>query len=76
MQNPTKLKQYRTTLYNKLKDILDANNTEGEWERIKEAIKQMRQIEVKQTQNRTPRNERWDEECRQYIKKKIKARSK
>ena len=38
MQNPIKLKQYRTTLYNKLKDIPDANNTEGEWERIKEAI--------------------------------------
>jgi 5-methylcytosine-specific restriction endonuclease McrBC regulatory subunit McrC len=34
MQNPTKLRQYRT-LYNKLKDIPDANKTEGEWDRIR-----------------------------------------
>jgi hypothetical protein len=74
-QNPAKLKQYRTTLYNKLKDIPDANNTEGEWERIKEAITDAAN-EVIQTQTRTPRNEWWDEECRQYIKKNNKARSK
>jgi hypothetical protein len=75
MQNPAKLKQYRTTLYNKLKDIPDANNTEGEWERIKEAITDAAK-EVIQTQTTTPRNEWWDEECRQYIKKKNEARSK
>jgi hypothetical protein len=38
IQNPTKLKQYRTSLHNKLKDIPDANNTEEEWKRIKDAI--------------------------------------
>lgn len=32
--------------------------------------------EVIQTQGRTPRNEWWDEECRQHIKKKNEARSK
>ena len=75
MQGPTKLKQYRTILYNKLKDIPDATNAEGEWERIKEAVTDEAN-EVIQTQTRTPRNEWWDEECRQYIKKKNEARSK
>jgi hypothetical protein len=32
--------------------------------------------EVIQTQNRTPRNEWWDEECSQCIKRKNKARCK
>ena len=52
-----------------MKDISDANNTEGEWERIKEAITDAAN-EVIQTQTRIPRNEWWDEESRQYIKKK------
>jgi len=30
--------------------------------------------EVIQTKGRTTRNERWDEECRQHIKKKNEAR--
>jgi hypothetical protein len=32
--------------------------------------------EVIHTQNRTPRNEWWDEECRQYINRKNEARGK
>ena len=32
--------------------------------------------EVLQTQSRPPRNEWWDEECKQHIKKKNEARSK
>jgi hypothetical protein len=55
-QNPNKLKQYRTSLHNKLKNIPDMNNIEEEWERIKEAIMDAAN-EVIQTQSRTPRNE-------------------
>jgi hypothetical protein len=32
--------------------------------------------EIIQTQSKPPRNEWWDEECREYIKKKNEARSK
>jgi len=74
-QNPSKLRQYRTSLHNKLKNIQDTNNIEEEWERIKEAITDAAN-KVIQTQSKTPRNERWDEECRQDIKKKNDARSK
>jgi len=58
-----------------LKNIPDTNNIEEEWERIKEAITDAAN-EVIQTQSRTPRNEWWDEECRQHMKKKNDARSK
>jgi post-segregation antitoxin (ccd killing protein) len=65
MQNPIKLRQYRTSLHNRLKVTPDSNNAE----RIKEAIT-VAANEVIHTENRTPRNECWDEECRQYIKRK------
>ena len=42
---------------------------------MKEAITDAA-CEVTQTQSRPPRNEWWDEECRQHIKKKKEARSK
>ena len=75
MQNPIKLRQYRTLLHNKLKDIPVLHKVEDEWERIKEAITEAA-TEVIQTQNRTPRNEWWDEECRQCIERKNEARGK
>jgi hypothetical protein len=74
MQNPIKFRQY-TSLHNKLKAIQYINNIDEEWERIKELIMEAAN-EVIQTQNRTPRNEWWDEECRQCIKRKNKARCK
>jgi len=58
-QNPSKHRQYRTSLHNKLKNITDMYNTDKEWERIKEAITDAAN-EVIQTQSRTPRNEWWD----------------
>jgi hypothetical protein len=58
-----------------LKAIPGINNVDEEWKRIKEATTEAT-IEVKQTQNRTPRNELWDEECRQCIKRINKARCK
>ena len=75
MQNPIKLRQYRTLLHNKLKDIPVLHKVEYEWERIKEAITEAA-TEITQTQNRTPRNEWWDEECRQCIERKNEARGK
>ena len=74
-QDPSKLRQYRTSLHNKLKNTPDTNNINEEWERIKEAITDAAN-EVIQIQSRTPRNEWWDEECREHIKKKNEARSK
>jgi len=49
------------------------NNIDEEWEKIKEAIMEAAN-EVIQTQSRTPRNERWNEECRQYIKRKKRSK--
>jgi hypothetical protein len=62
-------------LHNKLKNTPDTNNINEEWERIKEAITDAAN-EVIRIQSRTPRNEWWDEECRQHIKNKNEARSK
>jgi hypothetical protein len=62
-------------LHNKLNNIPDTNNTDEEWEKIKEAKTDAKQ-EVIQTQSRTPRNEWWDEECRQNIQRKNEARIK
>jgi len=73
IQNPSKLRQYRTSLHNKLENIPDMNNIDEEWEKIKEAIMEAAN-EVIQTQSRTPRNERWNEECRQYIKRKKRSK--
>jgi len=55
-QDPSKLRQYRTSLHNKLKNTPDTNNINEEWERIKEAITDAAN-EVIQIQSRTPRNE-------------------
>jgi len=60
-------------LHNKLKNIPDTNNVNEEWERMLKTISGAAN-EVIQTQGRTPRNERWDEECRDHIKKKNEAR--
>jgi hypothetical protein len=58
-------------LHNKLKNTPDTNNINEEWERIKEAITDAAN-EVIQIQSRTPRNEWWDEEGREHIKKETK----
>jgi len=58
-------------LHNKLNNTPDTNNTDEEWERIKEAITDAAN-EVIQTQSRTSRNEWWDEEYRQHIQGKMK----
>jgi len=75
IQDHSKLRQYRTSLHNKLENIPNMNNINEEWEKMKEAITDAAS-EVIQTQSRPPRNEWWDEECRQHIKRKNEARSK
>jgi hypothetical protein len=62
-------------LHNKLKNTPDTNIINEEWERLKKAIMDAAN-EVIQTQSRIPRNEWWEKECRQQIKKKNEARSK
>jgi hypothetical protein len=69
IQDASKLKQYRTSLHNKLKNTPDTNNINEEWERMKKAITDAAN-EVIRSHSRTQRNEWWDEECRQQIKKK------
>jgi hypothetical protein len=51
------------------------DDDEEEWEGLKIAITEAAN-ETTQTQNRSQRNEWWDEECRQIIKRKNEARSK
>jgi len=74
IQDPSKLKQYSISLYNKLKNVPDTNNINEEWERMKKTISDAAN-EVIQTQGRTTRNEWWDEECRQHIENKNYRRS-
>ena len=38
IQDPSKLRQYRTSLHNKLEKIPNTNNINEEWEKMKEAI--------------------------------------
>jgi predicted NAD-dependent protein-ADP-ribosyltransferase YbiA (DUF1768 family) len=55
LQNPAKLKQYRTCLYNKLIGKEVQHDTEEEWTNIKETIIESAN-EVIQTQNTSNRN--------------------
>jgi hypothetical protein len=52
VQNCIKLRQYRTSLHNKLKAIPDINNVKEEWERMREAITEVANEDI-QNQNRT-----------------------
>ena len=62
LQNPAKLRQYRTSLYNRLEQLQEVDDVEEEWEGLKIAITEAAN-ETIQTQNKTPRNKWWDEEC-------------
>jgi predicted choloylglycine hydrolase len=62
-QNPAKIKQYRSCLYNKLIGKEIQQDTEEEWKNIKETITESAN-EVIQTQNNSNRNEWWDELCK------------
>ena len=74
LQNPSKLKEYRSLLHNKLVNLAPKQEID-EWEQIKIAIVDAAR-EVIQTQGKSPRNEWWDEECRKIIQEKNEARKK
>jgi len=56
LQNPSKLKEYRSLLHNKLVNLDPKQEIDEEWEEIKIAIVDAAG-EVIQTQGKSPRNE-------------------
>ena len=60
LQNPAKLNQYRSCLYNKLIGKEEQQDIEEEWKNIKETIIESA-TEVIQTQNTSNKNEWWHE---------------
>jgi len=56
LQNPSKLKEYRSLLHNKLVNLAPKQETAEEWEQTKIAIVDAAR-EVLQTQGKSPRNE-------------------
>ena len=73
--NNTKLKQYRTCLYNKLNEKGTQQDVEEEWVYIKQSIIEAANESI-QTQNTSIRNECWDEECKLIMTQKNEARKK
>jgi hypothetical protein len=74
-QNPAKLNQYRSCLYNKLIGKEVQQDIEEEWKNIKETIIESAN-EVIRTQNTSNRNEWWDESCKLIMTQKNEARKK
>jgi hypothetical protein len=75
LQNPAKLNQYRSCLYNKLIGKKVQQEIEGEWKNIKETIIESPN-EVIRTQNISNRNEWWDELCKLIMAQKNETRKK
>jgi endonuclease/exonuclease/phosphatase (EEP) superfamily protein YafD len=75
LQNPSKLKEYRSLLHNKLIDLVLKQEINDEWEQIKTTVADAAR-HVIQTQGKSPRNEWWDEECKEIIQEKNEARKK
>jgi len=69
LQDPAKLKQYRTCLCNKLIGKEAQQDIEEEWTHIKKTIIESAN-EVIQTQNTFNRNEWWDESCKLIMTQK------
>jgi len=72
LQNPSKLKEYRSLLHKKLVNLAPKQEIDEEWEQIKIAIVDAAR-ELIQTRGKSPRNEWWDEECRKIIQEKNEA---
>ena len=75
LQNPAKLKQYRSYLYNKLIGKEIQQDMEEEWKNIEETIIESAN-EIIQTQNISYSNEWWDESCKLIMTQKNEARKK
>ena len=66
---PEKLKLYRRSLYNKLEKTKECQDINAEWKEIKNSMLNAA-TEAIQHENRKPRNEWWDDECKKQWKKK------
>ena len=75
LKNLHTLKQYRLSLHSKLNAQPKNEDIEIEWENIKTAMIDAAQNTI-QFQSNQPKNEWWDEECKQIIKLKNDARMK
>jgi hypothetical protein len=73
LKNPTKLLEYRKTLYTKLENKTQLQDVEQEWDQIKKTITEAAH-EIIQTQNKKQKNECWDNDCQQAIKEKNETR--
>ena len=69
------LNQYRQSLYNKLEIAEECQNINTEWQQIKDSVLNAA-IEVIQDENKEPRKEWWDDECREALEEKNLARMK
>jgi DNA-binding FrmR family transcriptional regulator len=75
LQNKEKLNQYRQSLYNKLESTEECQDINTEWQKIKDSV-QNAAAEVIQNENKEPRKEWWDDECRKTVEEKTLARIK
>jgi hypothetical protein len=75
LQNKEKLNHYRQSLYNKLEIAEECQNINTEWQQIKDSGLNAA-TEVIQNENKEPRKEWWDDECRKAVEEKNLARMK
>jgi hypothetical protein len=75
VQNTEKLGAYNKRLNDRLENQEETQHVEQDWQNIKTAILEVAK-ETIQTQSRITYNEWWDEECKEAIKEKTKARGK
>lgn len=75
LQNKEKLSQYKQSLYNKLEIAEERQDINAEWQQIKDSVLNAA-TEVIQNENKKPRNEWWDDECRKAMEEKNLARMK
>ncbi|KAJ9582882.1 hypothetical protein L9F63_022778, partial [Diploptera punctata] len=75
VKNAAKLKGYCKTLYENLIKLDEKEDVNEEWNSIQQAIKESANVTIMK-QEVQPRNEWWDEECKEAIKQKNEARQK
>jgi hypothetical protein len=63
LQDKEKLNQYRQSLYNKLESAEECQDINTECQKIKDSVLNAA-TEVIQNENKEPRKEWWDDECR------------
>jgi hypothetical protein len=73
LQNKEKINQYRQSICNKLERVEEHQDINTEWQQIKDSELEAA-TEVIQNENKKPRNEWWDDECRKAMERKNLAR--